>query len=145
MRYEEFLNTVNNAIKLIDKLDKMIQTQPDELRKVDYELSDYYHLIENNELNDAQSAIVVKRIHELRVARRGLLKEHEIENTYNTHKTKLIGNNTRQFLLAEICKIQKKIDSEYKNRVLDETTVNNILNTPKKRGVGRPKKQKMEV
>lgn len=145
MRYEEFLNTVNNAIKLIDKLDEMIQTQPDELRKVDYELSDYYHLIENNELNDAQSAIVVKRIHELRVARRGLLKEHEIENTYNTHKTKLIGNNTRQFLLGEICKTQKKIDSEYKNRVLDETTVNDILNTPKKRGVGRPKKQKLEV
>lgn len=33
MRYEEFLNTVNNAIKLIDKLDEMIQTQPDEVRK----------------------------------------------------------------------------------------------------------------
>ena len=46
--------------------------------------------------------------------------EHEIENTYNTHKSKLAGKDTRQFLLHEVYKTVKSLGTQYKNRILTD-------------------------
>ena len=117
----------------------MIKTQSIELQKIDYELNDLYHLIENNELSDEVSVNVIKRIHDLRKERRALKNEYEIENTYQTHKSKLAGNGTRQFLATEILKTVKQLGKKYTNRVLTEEDIKS-LTEPVKRKPGRPKK-----
>lgn len=118
----------------------MIDTQSIEIQNTDLQLSDLYHLIENNELSDSASINVVKKIHELRVLRRSLNNEHEIENTYNTHKSKLSGKDTRQFLLHEVYRTVKSLGSKYKNRILTEEDIQEIIEPKKKRG--RPPKEK---
>lgn len=118
----------------------MIDTQSIEIQNTDLQLSDLYHLIENNELSDSASINVVKKIHYLRQLRRSLNNEHEIENTYNTHKSKLSGKDTRQFLLHEVYKTVKSLGSKYKNRILTEEDIQEIIEPKKKRG--RPPKEK---
>ena len=144
MRSEILLNKIKDVVKILDEIDEMINTQATELSKVDSELSDWYHIIENRELTKEEGYKIIERIHELRVIRRGLNNEHELENTYQTHKSKLTGNETRQFLWSEICKAEKKLNQEYKNRVLTEETILEVLEEKPKKKRGRPKKEKEE-
>lgn len=141
MRNEIVLEKIKQAIKLLDEIDEMIDTQSIEIQNADLQLSDLYHIIENNELSDVASINIVKKIHELRKIRRSLNNEHEIENTYNTHKSKLSGKDTRQFLLHEVYKTVKSLGSQYKNRILTDEDVQEILEPKKKRG--RPPKEKV--
>lgn len=139
MRDEKIVELVKQGIEILDKIDEMIKTQSVELQKIDYELSDLYHLIENNELSDEASVNIIKRIHDLRKERRALNNEYEIESTYQTHKSKLAGNGTRQFLATEILKTVKQLGKKYTNRVLTDEDIK-ILIEPVKRKPGRPKK-----
>lgn len=138
MRDELLINKIHEVTKLLDEIDEMIKTQPMALQLVDHKLSDLYHLIENNELSDEASIKVVKEIHELRIKRRRLNNEYELENVFNAHKNKLIGNNTRQFLLSEIHSKEKTLNQPYKNRVYKEDEIKELIEPKKKRG--RPKK-----
>ena len=56
----------------------------------------------------------------------------------------MMGNNTRQLLLAEINKVVNQWEKEYNNRILTDEEIEQILNQTKKR-VGRPKKNELEV
>jgi len=139
MRDEKIVELVKQGIEILDKIDEMIKTQSVELQKIDYELSDLYHLIENNELSDEASVNIIKRIHDLRKERRALNNEYEIESTYQTHKSKLAGNGTRQFLATEILKTVKQLGKKYTNRVLTDEDIKSLIE-PVKRKPGRPKK-----
>ena len=140
MRNEIIIEKIKQVVKLLDEIDEMIETQSIEIQNVDLQLSDLYHLVENNELNEVASVNVINKMHELRVLRRSLNNEHEIENTYNIHKSKLPGKENRQFLLHEIYKTEKSLKSQYKNRILTDEYINNLLEGKKKRG--RPPKEK---
>lgn len=139
MRDELIYEKIKQAINMLDEVDDMINTQSTKLQKIDYELSDFYHLIESNELNEKQSYKIVQRIHNLRLKRRALNKEYEIENTYKNQANKMMGNNTRQFVLTEINKTIKQLDSQYKYRILTDEDIKNLLCIEAKKR-GRPKK-----
>lgn len=141
MRCEELLKKVRDVTKLLDEIDEMIKTQAEELSKVDTELSDWYHLIENNDLNKDQSFKVVKRIHDLRIVRRDLNNENELEKTFSTHKNKLIGTDTRQFLNTEMNKKRKSLDTQYNNRVITQEEIEEVMSPLEHKKRGRPKKK----
>lgn len=142
MRDKLITEKIINAVNILDEIDNMIQTQSTELQQVDLELSDLYHLIESNELNEKQSYKIVKRIRDLRLKRRALNKEHDIENAYKNQSNKMMGNNTRQFVLTEINKTIKQLESNYKYRVLKEEDIQDILSYESKKR-GRPKKEEI--
>jgi len=139
MRDELLLTKIDEVIKILDEIDEMIKTQPLGLQLIDHELSDLYHLIENNELSDESCIKVVKKIHDLRIRRRRLNNEHELEVVFQNNKNKLIGNNTRQFLLSEIHSREKTLHQKYKNRIIKDEEIKELLEPKKKRG--RPKKE----
>ena len=142
MRTETIIEKIKQVVEMLNDIDTMIETQSSELQNVDYQLCDLYHYIENNELSDSASINAIKKIHELRKLRRDLNNEHEIENTYQTHKSKLTGKDTRQFLLTEIHKTHKSLGTQYKNRVLTDEDILKILeSTETKKKRGRPKKE----
>lgn len=141
MRCEELLRKVKDVTKLLDEIDEMIKSQAEELSKVDTELSDWYHLIENNDLNKDQSFKVVKRIHDLRIVRRDLKNENELEKTFSTHKNKLIGTDTRQFLNTEMNKKRKSLDTQYNNRVITQEELEEVMSPLEHKKRGRPKKK----
>ena len=133
MRDKLIIDKITNAISILDEIDNMIKTQSEELQKVDYKLSDLYHLIENNELSDEASINVVRK------ERRSLNNEHDLEVVYQNQKQKMIGNDSRQFLVTELNKTNKRLNSEYKNRVYTEEEIEKLISPKKKRG--RPRKE----
>lgn len=139
MRDKLIIDKITNAISILDEIDNMIKTQSEELQKVDYKLSDLYHLIENNDLSDEASINVVREIHLLRKERRSLNNEHDLEVVYQNQKQKMIGNDSRQFLVTELNKTNKRLNSEYKNRVYTEEEIEKLISPKKKRG--RPRKE----
>ena len=141
MRDKLIVERIKQAIELIDEIDELINTQSVELQKVDLEISDWLHFIENNEIDEKASIKIIKKIKDLRIKRRSLNKEHEIENVYKNNSSKMMGNNTRPMLLAEINKTIKQLDSDYKNRIITEEDIKNILG---KKKVGRPKKEDLK-
>lgn len=139
MKDKLIIEKIKNAICILDEIDNMIKTQSEELQKVDYKLSDLYHLIENNDLSDEASINVVREIHLLRKERRSLNNEHDLEVVYQNQKQKMIGNDSRQFLVTELNKTNKRLNSEYKNRVYTEEEIEKLISPKKKRG--RPRKE----
>lgn len=137
-RDEIIYNKIKQVVIMLDEIDEMINSQSEELQKVDYVLSDWLHYIENNEISEKSSIKIIKEMQKLRKQRRCLHNEYEIEKVYKNNSSKMMGNNTRQFILAEINKTIKQLDNEYKNRILTNEEINNILEEKKKRG--RPKK-----
>ncbi len=134
---------ITQVVKLLDEIDEMINDQSSELQKADYEISDWLHYIENSDIGKENSVKILNKVKELRQTRRTLHREYEIENAYKNNSSKMMGNNTRQLLLAEINKAIKRYDSEYKNRVLTEEDIKAILE-PTKKKAGRPKKVEKE-
>lgn len=139
-RDEYVYKLICDAINIIDEIDDLIATQSITNQKIDQEIQDWLHYIENNELTDSESIIVIKKLKELRIERRSLRNEYEIEKVYKDNSSKMMGNNTRSLLKAEIHKIIKQLDSEYKNRVLTDEQIKQVLE-PIKKKVGRPKKE----
>lgn len=138
MRDKIIYDKIKEAMVLLDEIDEMIETQSIELQSIDYELCDWLHYIENNTIDENNGIKIINEIQKLRKARRSLHNEHEIEMTYKKNASKVMGNNTRPMLLAEINKVIKQLDSDYKNRILTEEKISQLLETKKKRG--RPKK-----
>ena len=144
MRDEILVDKITQAVKILDEIDEMISTQGQELQKIDLELSDLYHFIENNNVTDNTSVKLIERIKELRLKRRSLQREYEIENAYKNNSSKMMGNGTRSFLLNTIKQTVKNLNSEYKNRVLTDEDIEQLQSTEKKKR-GRPPKKKEDV
>lgn len=140
MRDKIFIDKVKEAIKILDEIDEMIETQPQELQKVDYELSDLYHYIENNNMSNETCLKVIERIKYLRLIRKSLNNEYSLEKVYKDNSSKMMGNGTRDFLFSNLCKTAANLDTEYKNRVLTDEDISNLTNTTKKKR-GRPRKE----
>ena len=62
MRDEKVLAAIKGAISLYDKIDTMISTQPEELQKVDFEISDWLHYIEGNDTTDRENVVIMKKL-----------------------------------------------------------------------------------
>lgn len=138
-RDTEVFNKIIEMCSILDEIDDRIKTQSSELQNVDFQISDYLHYIENVDIDDKECVNLVKELKNLRQIRRSLQREHEIEKTYKDNANKVMGNNTREFLVAEINKTMKQLDSEYKYRVINEEEIKNIIKCEKKKA-GRPKK-----
>lgn len=142
MRDEILVDKITQAVKVLDEIDEMISTQGQELQKIDLELSDLYHFIENNNVTDNTSVKLIERIKQLRLKRRSLQREYEIENAYKNNSSKMMGNGTRSFLINTIKQTVKNLNSEYKNRVLTDEDIEKLQSTEKKKR-GRPPKNKV--
>jgi len=139
MRDEIIFNKICQVVNLLDEIDKMIEELPTEQQKTDWEISDWLHYIEINDVDEQASAKIIKKIKDLRRIRRTLNNERAIEDTYKNNSSKMMGNKTRPFLMQEINKTINQLNCEYKNRILTDEDIKAMVSEPKKRG--RPKKE----
>lgn len=123
-----FLAKIQLIIDTLDEIDKIINEIPNERSQIDMLLSDYYHIMENYELDEKGAHKLSKLIHDARAKRRNLDNIYRLSNTYNTHKSKITSENARVFFRTEMNKCLKNLNEEYKNRVLSEEDTKDILN-----------------
>lgn len=122
-----FLKLLQDSIESLNKLDEMIETNGQRQSEIDSELSDLLHLIEHSELNDLSCIKITHRIQELRKIRHGLRNEHELIIKYQEVKAKLSSKENRQFITTEIQKRLKTLNQEYKNRVLTDEQITELV------------------
>lgn len=116
----EILEKIKEANKLLNEVELYFDSVPAQQSKIDSQLSDLYHYIENNNLNAIQSCKIIKQIKLKRQERRKLLNDYELLKTYENNSTKLSNSENRQFLLAELNKTEKRLNNTYKNRIYTE-------------------------
>ena len=69
-------------------------------------------------------------------------EKSQIEKTYKENASKMMGNNTRQFVISNVKQTVKNLDTEYKNRVLTEEDFKKLTEEPEHKRRGRPPKNK---
>lgn len=116
----EILEKIKEANKLLNEVEMYFDAVPIQQSKIDSQLSDLYHYIENNNLNAIQACKIIKQIKLKRQERRKLLNDYELLKIYKNNSTKLSNNQNRQFLLAELNKTEKSLKTAYKNRIYTE-------------------------
>lgn len=113
----DIIEIVKDANKLLNSIDDYYDSIPGQQSKIDSQLSDIYHFIENNNLNAIQSCKLIKQIKIKRQERRKLINNLEILKTYKDNCNKLNNKENREFLLCELNKAKKRLKTAYRNRV----------------------------
>lgn len=109
----------------LDELDEYADTLT--LERDDNKIIDLLHLIELNKLNTNQCYRVIKEIRKLRINRRRTKDELELLRTYRNKQDRLLNKQNRQFLLADICKLDKIQKSrKYTYRAYTEDEINEL-------------------
>lgn len=121
------LEEIKEISERLDEVEDYCSQLQDNLSSEDLKTQDLLHYIENNKISPFDSWRLVKKIKQIRIDRRKIKNDIEISSTFYNNKSKLISKDHRKFLLNELYKKDKRLNSEYKNRYYQECEIENIL------------------
>lgn len=125
------MNVIEELKDIVDKIDKLDiydSGLSQQLSAVDEKIQDLLHYIENNKINILWCYRMVNQLKQLRIERRKIKNDMEILTKLRENRTKLVSTiDNRRFLLAEVCKKEKSLNTTYKNRQYTEEELQKIL------------------
>ena len=141
-----FLSKLQQVLNTLDEMDNMIKDNPDNQQKIDYEISDYLHLIQNTDLDKLDINKVMAALKKLRLKRASHYRFYEIAKTYNANRDKLKYTSSRANLKEIIKNTLDNLNNEYNYRILESDDLNTLctekIEEKKKRS---PKKSKYRI
>ena len=141
-----FLSKLQQVLNTLDEMDNMIKDNPDNQQKIDYEISDYLHLIQNTDLDKLDINKVMVALKKLRLKRASHYRFYEITKTYNANRDKLKYTSSRANLKEIIKNTLDNLNNEYNYRILESDDLNTLctekIEEKKKRS---PKKSKYRI
>ena len=124
----DIMAKAKEAIDILDQIDAYGHTLMPKLSELDCKEQDILHYIEDNRVNMLYCYNIVKKIKDIRVERRKVKNDIELMEKWHTLKSRLSSNeNNRQFIIAELHKKEKALQTTYKNRQYSEEDIRNIL------------------
>lgn len=123
-----FLAKIQLVCDTLDELDKMIDNNPNEQQKIDFEISDYLHLLQNEDLSDNGMLTISKKLKRARLKRAMLQNTSYLIKTYNDNKQKLVYENNRGIFRSSMRNTINKLHQDYNYRVLEESEIKEIKN-----------------
>ena len=124
----DIMAKTKEVIDLLDQIEEYGHSLMPKLSELDSKEQDILHYIEANKINMLTCYNIVKKIKEIRMERRKVKNDRELMDKWHDMKTKLISNsNNRQFVLQELYKKDKSLQTTYKNRQYSEEDIRNIL------------------
>lgn len=123
----EIIDKVREVSDLMNELQSYTNSLNSSLQAVDYRISDLLHLIEKETLNTKGCYRVVKELKNVRKDRRKIKNDMELSKTLNLNLNKLLNIENRQFLLAELNKINNHLNNKYKNRIYTEDEIKELI------------------
>lgn len=121
------LEELKSAINTLNKVDEYKDSLVDKLSEQDKRLSDLEHYIEENKLSTNQCYRMIKEIKKQREIRRKIKNDYTILTNYENNINKLINHDNRRMLLEKVYKVNKSLETKYKNRIYTEEEINEIL------------------
>ena len=127
-KLELMLSKFNELDDIYKEISEMIKENPSNQQQIDYELSDYYHILEDTSTTDTEFINIGKKIQQARLIRKDYQCLYEIIKCYNENKDKLIwspASNRAEFRKA-IQYARRFLHEDYKYRILNEDDINNL-------------------
>lgn len=118
---------INESIELLNEIDSYNSTLVDKLSELDCKEQDLLHFIEDNKISMLWCYNMVKQIKKIREERRKVKHDMELLHKFDDVKNKLISTESRQFIMPELYKKEKHLNTTYKNRQYTEEDMMKIL------------------
>ena len=125
--YPIIVDKIIKAQVLLQEIDDYFNELPNLQSKVDEEIQDLLHYIENNDIPPKQSVKMIKLLHDKRKERRLLCNDFEIKKVYLDHKNKMITDGQRPFLLNTLRQKINGLKTQYRNRRYGEDEIPQLL------------------
>ena len=129
----EVIKTLQEITNTLNELDTYYDGLTNELSVIDLKIQDLLHYIENNNISILWSYKYIVELKKLRMERRRIKRDMFILSKYNEHKNKIISSCNRQFLMNEVYKAEKQLDTPYKNRQYKDEEIEEILKKSSKK------------
>lgn len=124
------MNIVEEVKEIISKLnaiDSYNSSLPQQLSIIDKKQQDILHLIESQKISAFEAYRIIKELRKVRIERRKIKNDMELLRVYDENKNKLSSNENRQFLLHEVCKKEKNLNTEYKYQEYTKEELESII------------------
>ena len=124
-----FLVKIQNCLKLLDEIEDTIANNPNDQSNIDYELSYYLHIIqENNQKLDNKTKIeLVNKIEKARLQREQYNSIYLIGKYFTENKNKLLYKNSRAIMYKGLSDLLGTLHRPYNYRVFSEEDIKEIL------------------
>ena len=129
----EVIKTLQEITNTLNELDTYYDGLANELSVIDLKIQDLLHYIENNKISILWAYKYIVELKKLRMERRRIKRDMFVLGKYNEHKNKIISSGNRQFLMNEVYKAEKQLDTPYKNRQYKDEEIEEILKKSSKK------------
>lgn len=128
-----FLVKIQNCLKLLDEIEDTIGNNPNDQSNIDYELSDYLHIIQENnqKLDDKTKIELVNKIEKARLQREQYNSIYLIGKYFTENKNKLLYTNSRKIMYKGLSDLLGTLHKPYNYRVFSEDDIKEILKPTK--------------
>lgn len=117
----------------LDEIDTYYGGLTNELSDIDLKTQDLLHYIEYNKISILWAYKYIVELKKLRMERRRIKNDMTILGKYTEHKNKLLSQDNRKFLMVEIHKTIKQLETPYKNRKYKDGEIEGILTQGKEK------------
>lgn len=121
-----FLAKLQLVMTTLDELDDIAKRNPTRQQMIDYEISDYLHLLQNEDLSDEKILELSKRLKQARLTRVSLFNTSELIKTYMNNNKVLIYSEHRHKLKDVIEEKMKTLNNNYNYRILEQEDVDSF-------------------
>lgn len=135
----DIIENLVQAVSILNKTEEYLESLPDRLSECDSLISDYEHLIENNDTSEID---LKKLYNEMKIVlnkRRVVKNNLTLRDNYKNMVVRLNNTTSREFFIQNMKNAQSKLGLKYHNRILTEDEIEQLKT--KKRG--RPRKQEV--
>lgn len=134
-RLELMLSKFDELDSIFFDINNIIKEQPSNQQQIDWELSDYYHRLEDENTTDNEFINIGKKIQKARLIRADYQRTYELIKAYNENKEKIFYSprSNREDFRKAIQYAMKYLHEDYKYRVLTEDQLNDLKEEVKTR------------
>lgn len=140
-----FLAKLQQVMTTLDELDDIAKRNPTRQQMIDYEISDYLHLLQNEDLSDEKILELSKRLKQARLTRVSLFNTSELVKTYMNNNKVLIYSEHRHKLKDAIEEKMKNLNNNYNYRILEQEDVDSFKECTVIESKTRKKRGKYEI
>lgn len=136
---DKLLNNLIDGITGITKAETDIYDYCQQLEVVQQKIYDIEHYLENKVITKTGAINLINLLQELRIERRQIKQMWEIWNVYGVGREKLKQKDYREFLVAELHKKDKELQTEYRFRQFGEEFLDSLNEEKVSRRGRKPK------
>lgn len=136
---DKLLKDLVDSISSVSVAEDEIYKYCDWLDEIQWKIRDIEHYLEKKDITKTGATNLIALLQELRIERRQIKQMWELYNVYGTNREKLKAKEWREFLIAELHKKDKELQTDYNYRQFTEDYLDELnIEKPSKRG--RPRK-----